>query len=105
MLDLFLKKFPVKIYHRQKKVVRQRIAADKPLKSAMKAISWRLIGTLDTMIISYILTGKINIAVSIGGIEVISKTILYFIHERLWSRVHEPQIKKINIKIRREAWN
>lgn len=62
--------------------------ADKPIKSVMKAISWRIVGTIDTMIISYIITGKLTVAVSIGSIEVISKTILYYFHERIWAHIH-----------------
>ncbi|MEN8125670.1 MAG: DUF2061 domain-containing protein [Bacteroidota bacterium] len=54
-------------------------------RSLVKAITWRTIGTLDTIIISYILTGKIAIAVSIGGIEIFTKMILYFFHERIWN--------------------
>lgn len=55
--------------------------------SVYKTISWRIIGTIDTMIISYILTGKIDIAMSIGGIEVISKMVLYYLHERTWLKI------------------
>lgn len=62
--------------------------ADKPIKSVLKAISWRIVGTIDTMVISYIITGKISMAVSIGSFEVITKTILYYFHERIWAHVH-----------------
>jgi uncharacterized membrane protein len=62
--------------------------SDKPVKSIIKAVSWRVIGTVDTMLISYILTGKATIALSIGSIEVLSKTILYYFHERLWAHIH-----------------
>jgi uncharacterized membrane protein len=55
--------------------------------SLLKTISWRIIGTIDTMIISYVLTGKLDIAMSIGGIEVISKMVLYYIHERTWLKI------------------
>jgi len=55
--------------------------------SLLKTISWRVIGTLDTMAISYLLTGKLDIAVSIGGIEVVSKMILYYLHERAWIKL------------------
>uniref|UniRef100_UPI004049FBF6 DUF2061 domain-containing protein n=1 Tax=Flavobacterium sp. TaxID=239 RepID=UPI004049FBF6 len=54
--------------------------------SALKAITWRIVGTIDTMIISYIMTGNIKIALSIGSFEVFSKMILYFFHERIWAR-------------------
>lgn len=52
--------------------------------SLWKTFTWRLIGTIDTMVISYFLTGKLDVAMSIGGIEVISKMVLYYIHERAW---------------------
>ena len=52
--------------------------------SALKTLSWRVIGTLDTILISYILIGKFDLALGIGGIEVFSKMILYYIHERAW---------------------
>lgn len=55
--------------------------------SIYKTISWRIIGTIDTMVISYFLTGKLDIAMSIGGIEVISKMVLYYIHERTWLKI------------------
>lgn len=55
--------------------------------SLLKTISWRIIGTLDTMLISYLLTGDMKIAFGIGGIEVVSKMILYYFHERIWNRV------------------
>lgn len=55
--------------------------------SLFKTISWRVIGTIDTMVISYALTGKLDIAMSIGGIEVISKMILYYLHERAWIKI------------------
>jgi len=49
-----------------------------------KALSWRVIGSIDTMLIDWFMTGSIEIGVAIGGIEVITKTILYYFHERVW---------------------
>ena len=67
--------------------------ADKPIKSLMKSVSWRIVGTIDTMIISYFITGKVTIAVSIGSVEVLTKTILYYFHERLWAHIHKIKLK------------
>jgi uncharacterized membrane protein len=64
-----------------------KIVRDRPLKSILKAITWRMVGTADTIIISYLLTGKAIIAFSIGSIEVFTKMFLYFIHERLWEQL------------------
>jgi uncharacterized membrane protein len=71
--------------------------ADKPIKSLMKSVSWRIVGTIDTMIISYFITGRVTIAISIGSVEVITKTILYYFHERFWAHIHKI---KLNLQIK-----
>lgn len=60
---------------------------DSNLKSLAKTISWRLVGTIDTIIVSYFITGETAMALSIGSVEVVSKMILYYLHERVWSGV------------------
>ncbi len=60
---------------------------DSHLRSVIKAVSWRIIGTIDTMVISYLWTGHLGKAVAIGATEVITKIILYYLHERAWTRV------------------
>jgi uncharacterized membrane protein len=60
---------------------------EKPLRSVAKAISWRIVGTTDTILISWLLTGEIETAIAIGSIEVISKMLLYFGHERIWNKI------------------
>ena len=49
-----------------------------------KTITWRIIGTIDTMILGWIITGNLKIGLAIGGFEVLTKMILYFLHERVW---------------------
>lgn len=49
-----------------------------------KTITWRVVGTIDTIILSWILTGNLKIGVAIGGLEVLTKSLLYFLHERVW---------------------
>jgi uncharacterized membrane protein len=56
-------------------------------RSVIKALTWRVLATLDTTIISYFLTGNIVIAISIGVFETIAKIFIYFIHERAWNYV------------------
>lgn len=56
-------------------------------RSIIKAITWRTLGTIDTIVISYVLTGEIKVALSIGGIEIFTKMILYFFHERIWNMI------------------
>jgi adenylylsulfate kinase len=61
---------------------------DTKYRSLFKAISWRLSGTLATMLIVFILTGRITIAAIAGGSEIVVKFFLYFIHERVWDKVN-----------------
>jgi len=56
-------------------------------RSILKTISWRVVGTLATVTISYIITGTMALAFSIGGIELVSKMVLYFFHERAWNNI------------------
>ena len=68
------------------KVLTQKInAGDSRSKSLAKAISWRVLGTLDTIVISWVLTGTLTLALSIGSIELFTKFFLYYAHERLWN--------------------
>ncbi len=57
-------------------------------RSLLKAVSWRLTGTLDTFIISWMISGKITIASSIAGVELVTKITLYYGHERVWAGIH-----------------
>ena len=57
-------------------------------RSLIKSMSWRIIGTLDTILISYFITGEMSFALSIGGIELVTKMMLYVSHERLWNKVN-----------------
>ena len=61
--------------------------SEKPIRSIAKAFSWRVIGTIDTLIISYLLTGEFSVAASIASIDFVTKMILYFFHERFWNLV------------------
>ena len=59
----------------------------------LKTITWRIIGTLDTMILSWILTGNWKFGIAIGSVEIITKMILYYFHERVWYRFSNFGIK------------
>ena len=56
-------------------------------KSVLKSVSWRILGTLDTIVISWIITGTLTLALSIGTVEVFTKLILYYGHERIWNYI------------------
>ena len=70
-----------------------KLKADSHKTAVIKAISWRVIGSLDTMLISYLLTGDLKIAFGIGSIEIVSKMILYYLHERAWTRITKNNVK------------
>ena len=53
-----------------------------------KTITWRIVGTLDTMVIGWLITGNPVTGLKIGGIEMFTKMILYFIHERIWFKLN-----------------
>ncbi len=56
-------------------------------RTLLKTISWRIVGTLATVVISYVITGTMALAFSIGAIELVSKMGLYFFHERAWNTI------------------
>ena len=60
---------------------------DSRTRSLAKALSWRITATLTTALIAYIVTGEMDTAVMIGGIELILKFIIYYGHERAWHRL------------------
>lgn len=68
---------------------------EKSYRSVVKTISWRTVGTLDTIIVSYFVTGNLVMAASIGTIEVITKMILYYFHERAWNRLKFGTVKQV----------
>ena len=56
-------------------------------RSLIKAFTWRLVGTVDTFVISFIVTRKLSFALAISGVEVVTKILLYYFHERAWNKV------------------
>ena len=57
-------------------------------RSVVKALTWRVIASLDTTVIAYFVTGgDIKKALAIGGFEVITKMVIYFFHERAWNKI------------------
>lgn len=64
-----------------------KVAPNSHVRSLVKAVSWRLVGSLDTFILSMIFTGNARYAVSIASAEALTKIALYYVHERVWRRV------------------
>lgn len=59
---------------------------DKHRRSIAKAITWRATGSVDTFLLSWLLSGSVSIAGGIASTEVLTKSVLYYLHERAWTR-------------------
>ncbi|MDG1761325.1 MAG: DUF2061 domain-containing protein [Flavobacteriaceae bacterium] len=75
------------IFQKRENVTERKVSKEKVSRSLLKSISWRIIGTLDTILISYWITGAWSFAMSIGAIELVTKMGLYIVHERIWNRI------------------
>ena len=71
---------------------------EKAYRSIIKSLSWRITGTVDTIIVSWLISRKFTIAISIGFVECFTKMFLYYFHERLWNRVKFGRIKEDKIE-------
>lgn len=60
----------------------------------LKTLTWRIVGTIDTIILSWIISGDPFVGLSIGGAEVVTKMVLYYLHERAWYRFTDFGVKK-----------
>ena len=60
----------------------------------LKTLTWRLVGTIDTILLSYIITENLKIGFTIGFIEVFTKMVLYYFHERAWYKLSKFGLKK-----------
>lgn len=49
-----------------------------------KAISWRIVGSIDSLLIAWLVTGSFELGAILGGAKLITATVLYYIHERIW---------------------
>lgn len=56
-------------------------------RTTTKTTTWRVIASLDTTLLAWFFTGSIGTAISIGGLEVVTKLVLYFFHERAWANI------------------
>jgi len=62
-----------------------------------KTFSWRLVGTIDTILISWFISNSYLVGVTIGSLELITKLILYYAHERLWFKSRFKEARKRHI--------
>jgi uncharacterized membrane protein len=60
---------------------------DSTVRSLAKAVSWRVTGTVDTFIISWLITGQVLLASGIAFTEIMTKIALFWAHERVWNKI------------------
>ncbi len=58
---------------------------EKPIRSLAKAISWRIVATLTTIILVVIFSKDLALGTIVGITELVSKTVIYYFHERVWN--------------------
>lgn len=62
-------------------------------RSILKTASWRLLATLITAAVTLALTGRIDFAITVGLADTCVKFFLYYVHERMWSRIRFGQVR------------
>ena len=74
---------------------KEKLPRESRLRSILKAVSWRILATLTTMVIAYIVIGDIRDALKIGAVEVVVKMLIYYFHERAWVQIPLGTIRKL----------
>ena len=65
------------------------------LRSLLKAFSWRIFATFTTVMIAWVITGKIDAAILIGSVEFVLKFFIYYLHERAWQMIPRGTIRNL----------
>lgn len=74
--------------------VERGILMEKHVRSFAKAISWRIVATLTTMLLVFAFTGSLIISGGVGIAELVVKILVYYLHERIWNMVDFGREKK-----------
>ncbi|MEX2263745.1 MAG: DUF2061 domain-containing protein [Bryobacteraceae bacterium] len=57
-------------------------------RSIAKAVSYRMLGSASTVAIFYLLSHDVNLSLGAGALDTVVKIAMYFLHERIWARIH-----------------
>lgn len=57
------------------------------LRSMLKGVTWRVIASVTTMSVVYIVTGDVALMASVGAVDILAKVFFYYLHERTWGKV------------------
>ncbi len=69
--------------------------SDSHARSLAKAFSWRIVATLTTTLISWVVTGRLDAALTIGSIEFVLKFLIYYLHERAWALIPQKSEQRV----------
>ena len=61
--------------------------AETKTRSLLKSLSWRITATITTIALVYLFSGKAELAIMVGSVEIVAKLAVYYAHERLWTKV------------------
>ena len=64
-------------------------------RSVLKAISYRVVGTVTTGLLAWFVTGDLNVAVTMGALEPMAKLVMYYVHERAWQQVPRGTVRRV----------
>ena len=68
-------------------------------RSIVKTISWRVAATLITGVVTYFLTGRLDFAVTVGLADTFVKFFIYYVHERMWTRISYGKVRPLDYQI------
>ena len=68
------------------KIVKKSIDRISKKRSLLKTLSWRIVASTDTFLLTWLVTGSPTAGLTVSGLEVITKMVLYYFHERMWLR-------------------
>ena len=68
-------------------------------RSIAKTISWRVVATIITGVVTYLLTGRLDFAVTVGLADTFVKFFIYYVHERMWTRISYGKVRPLEYEI------
>ena len=68
-------------------------------RSIAKTISWRVVATVITGVVTYVLTGRLDFAVTVGLADTFVKFFIYYVHERMWTRISYGKVRPLEYEI------
>jgi uncharacterized membrane protein len=61
---------------------------EKHARTIFKTLSWRIFASSTTLLLVYFFTGNVVISAGVCIVEMVVKTLIYYIHERMWDKIN-----------------